>query len=399
MIGAPLLGELAVRAGLLDEARLGRLLEQQRVQATRGELRRLGDLIEEATRCGPGPIRGLLEQQGVLLAECSLCGTRYNGLRVQRPRTCPRCERPLRLAPPDAKLVNEDAITDEGPEAAALLAEYRRRSPRIGRFEVLGEVGRGAMGVVYKAWDPAAARPVALKLMLHREEVPYEEELRFRREAEAVASLEHEHVVRCFGIEEADGLPCMVMEFLRGASFEVLRLNGALSTEWIVRYGAQVARALAHAHGRGLIHRDVKPANIMISPEAKAYLVDFGIMKSTSESVSLTLEGEVLGSLAFMAPEYVSQGVEALDPKCDVYGLGVVLYEALSGGELPFGDPDDEQMVVRLVTEPPVPLLKVAPQVAPVLAAIVMRAIAKERSKRHPSAEALASDLEAFLSR
>lgn len=395
----PPLGQLAVQAGLLDPVGLERVLNVQRAKHRRGEFTRLGECLVEATRCPPRAVRELLARQGIALFACELCGTRYNAASFSGRAPCARCGRALRPAAEDASLRVEDAVVDPGPQGERALWELRRRNPRLGRYEVLGEVARGGMGIIYKAWDHQIQAPVALKFMLTAADAPYEDKIRFRREGEALIALRHDNIVRAYQVEEAEGLPYLVLQFVPGVPLDVTLERGRVSTDWIVRVLRQVALALEHVHRAGLIHRDVKPGNIVVTRESRPYLVDFGIAKNAAESMSLTLEGEVLGSLAFMAPEYVTQGVEALDPQCDVYGLGVVLYAALSRGQYPYGDPDadGEAMVLRMVNEPPTPLRVHAPALPPDLEEVAMRAIAKDRAARHPSAEALARDLERVL--
>ncbi len=394
----PPLGQLAVQARLIDPASLERVLKVQQEKRRRGEFTRLGELLVDAIKCPPQAVRQLLAQQGIGLVACELCETRYNAAAFAGRTPCARCGRALRPAAAEASLRVEDALVDPGPQAERALFELRRRNPRIGRFEVLGEVGRGGMGVIYKAWDHQAGALVALKFMLNAADAPYEERIRFRREGEALIALRHDNVVGAHAVEEEGGLLYVVMQFVAGVPLDVTLARGHVSQDWIVRVLRQVALALHHVHQAGIVHRDVKPGNIVVTRESRPYLVDFGIAKNEAESMSLTLEGEVLGSLAFMAPEYVTQGVEALDAQCDVYGLGVVLYAALSRGRYPYGDPDDgDAMVMRLVDAQPTPLRQHAPDVPPALEAIVMRAIAKERAQRHPTAEALAEDLERYL--
>lgn len=398
-MNVPTLGELALQARLVDGRRLDEALRFQRQNYLEGDFRRLGELLVDYARCPREAIRRLLQRQGITVVECELCETRYNALHFQGHGTCLRCNRRLHASQPDAPLTVEDTIVGAGgPQAQRLLHEYRQRNPRIGRYEILGEVGRGGMGVIYKAWEANLQRHVALKFLRPYDDVSQEDKHRFRREAQAIAQLRHEHIVQAHAIETTNGLTYMAMDFVAGISLDALTLRGAMATEHVLQVMAQVARALHYAHGRGLLHRDVKPANIVIDRAGKAFLVDFGIAKkTTNETMALTNEGEVLGSLAYMAPEYVAKGARALDHRCDVYGLGVALYESLTRGKLPYGDPDDEDMIVRLVREPPIPVAEQAPGIDPRLAKLIDRAVAKDPAARQPTAEAFAQEVEALL--
>ncbi|MCO5171627.1 MAG: serine/threonine protein kinase [Planctomycetes bacterium] len=396
---APTLGELARQTRLVDARRLDEVLRIQRQYYLEGDFRRLGEILVDHDLASRPAVRGLLARQGVVIAECELCQTRYNALLFRGPGTCLclRCGR--RLAPSDerAPLTVEDAISGGGPQADRMLQEHRQRNPRLGRYEVLGEVGRGGMGVIYKAWDADLHRHVALKFLRPSHDLASQEDKeRFRREARAVARLRHEHIVQAHAIEEQSGLVFMAMDFVPGVSLELLGRKGALTPEQVLTVGAKIARALHYAHELGIVHRDVKPGNIVIDRKGEPFLVDFGIAKNRSENVSLTTEGEILGSLAYMAPEYITKGNAALDRRCDVYGLGVALYEALSG-ELPYGEEEDERLVMKILKEEPRPLGRVKAGLPPGVDAVVMRALQKEREARYPSAAAMAEDLEGLI--
>lgn len=394
---APTLGELARQTRLIDGKRLEEILRVQRQNYLDGDFRRLGEILIDHDVASRPSVRALLARQGISIVECELCETRYNALMFRGAGTCLRCGRRLNPSDDHAPLTVEDAISGGGPQADRLLAEYRQRNPRLGRYEVLGEVGRGGMGVIYKAWDADLHRFVALKFLKPAHDMPSDEDReRFRREARAVARLRHEHIVQAHAIEEHSGLVFMAMDFVPGVSLELLSRRGALPADQLIGIGAKIARALHYAHEAGIVHRDVKPGNIVIDRASNPFLVDFGIAKNRSESTSLTTEGEILGSLAYMAPEYITKGSAALDRRCDVYGLGVSLYEALSG-KLPYGEEEDERLVMRILKEPPAPLGQVKANLTPGLEAVVMRAIAKDREARYATASMLADDLEAVM--
>ncbi len=396
------LGELARQTRVVDGRVLEDLLRLQRQAYLEGDFRRLGEIVVDHGHGQRPNIRGLLARQGVQIVECELCQTRYNALLFRGPGTalCMRCGRRLVASDERAPLTVEDAISGGGPQADKLLAEHRQRNPRLGRYEILGEVGRGSMGVIYKAWDADLHRHVALKFLRQSPSgTTTEDRERFRREARSVAKLRHEHIVHAHAIEEQSGLVYMAMDFVPGVALEILARRGALNLEQIVGVGAKVARALHYAHEQGIVHRDVKPGNIVIDRQGKPFLVDFGIAKNRSESVSLTTEGEILGSLAYMAPEYITKGSPALDRRCDVYGLGVAVYEAITG-KLPFGEDEDERLVMRILKEQPMSISAAnagKPPLPPGLEEVIMRAIARDREQRYATASALADDLEAVL--
>jgi serine/threonine protein kinase len=399
MKSAPTLGKLAVQQRFVDARTLEDCLRIQRQNYLNGDFRRLGEILVAHGHCNRSAIRALLARQGVAVVNCSLCETRYNAIMFNKRGRCLRCGRRLRISDDHGRLSVEDSISGGGADADRMLAEHRQRNPRLGPYEILGEVGRGNMGVIYKAWEERLNRYVALKFLRPEDEVTEEDRERFRREARAVARLKHENIVKVHAIEERSGSIFLAMDFVEGISMEQLAQRGVLNRERAVKAGVHVARALHYAHGEGIVHRDVKPQNIMIDGRGKPYLVDFGIAKDRQETHSLTTEEEVLGSLAYMAPEYVIKGKEALDHRCDVYGLGVVLYEVLSGGYLPYGDPADPKMIKRLFKEEPVPIDDVAPDLPPDLSEVVMTAIARDVDQRYADAAILADELASVLDR
>lgn len=395
----PTLGKLAVQQRFVDSKTLEDCLRIQRQNYLNGDFRRLGEILVSHGHCTRQGIRALLARQGIAVVCCSLCETRYNAIMFNKTGRCLRCRRRLKIGDDHGPLTVEDSISMGGAEADRLLAEHRQRNPRLGPYEILGEVGRGNMGVIYKAWEERLSRYVALKFLRPEDETTEEDRERFRREARAVARLKHENIVKVHAIEERSGSIFLAMDFVEGVSMEQLASRGALNRERAVKAGVAVAKALHYAHSEGIVHRDVKPQNIMIDNRGKPYLVDFGIAKDRREEHSLTTEEEVLGSLAYMAPEYVIKGKEALDHRCDVYGLGVVLYEVLSGGYLPYGDPADPKMIKRLFKEQPVPIEEVAPEVPEDLANVVMRAIERDVESRFPDAITVAKKLAEVLDR
>lgn len=262
---------------------------------------------------------------------------------------------------------------------------------KLGRYEILSELGRGAMGVVYKAIDPFIDRTVAIKtiqLDLSRDELANFEE-RFYREAKSAGRLNHPNIVTIYDVGKTGNIAYMAMEFLEGQLLkEILDVHTAMSVDRIADIAAQVADGLAYAHENGIVHRDIKPANIMLVRGSAVKITDFGIAQMPSGS--RTLAGTVMGSPKYMAPEQVVGA--AVDGRSDLFSLGVVLYEMLTG-EPPFAGDNIITTMYRIVNEAPVPPKTLTPRIPDAFNYIVAKALAKHPNERYQSAWELAHDL------
>jgi serine/threonine-protein kinase len=263
----------------------------------------------------------------------------------------------------------------------------------LGRYRLLGELGRGAMGVVYRAEDPMLSRTVAIKTinMVADVEERAEYEKRFYQEAKAAGGLSHPNVVTIYDIGHAGDVVYMAMEYVEGTELRDLLSRGRLDAAAAVDIAAQVAEGLAYAHARGVVHRDVKPANIMVARDGPAKIMDFGIARIRASDVK-TQTGMLLGSPKYMAPEQLLGS--PVDPRCDIFSLGVVLYEALTGAP-PFSGADISQIMYQIVHATPPPPSAVNSRVPPMLDLIVAKALAKDPAARYQDARALAADLRA----
>jgi Leucine-rich repeat (LRR) protein len=279
----------------------------------------------------------------------------------------------------------------QGPDEIGRLAHYR----------VLKVLGEGGMGVVFLAEDVRLSRTVALKTMKPELAAEPRHRQRFLREARAAAKVEHDHIVPIYDVGEERGVPWLAMPFLKGQSLDgLLKRVEVLEPAQAARLAAQVAKGLAAAHAAGLIHRDVKPANIWVEPEGggRAKLLDFGLAREQRPQRErgeepLTRSGAVVGTPAFMAPEQ-ARG-EPLDGRADLFSLGCVLYRAVTG-RLPFQGQGMMATLMALATETPPAPHEVIPAVPRPLSALIMTLLAKDRSARPASASAVAAALEAL---
>ena len=263
-----------------------------------------------------------------------------------------------------------------------------------GRYRLLELLGQGGMATIYRARDAQLERDVAVKLL--RPEFGQDPEFlaRFRDEARAAASLSHPNIVPVFDFGEDESGPYIVMELVEGQDLaSILRDNGPLAPRQAAHVAADVARALQVAHYRGIVHRDVKPSNILIGRDGRVHVADFGIARAMTDS-SVTLPGTTMGSVHYFSPEQ-ARG-EPATAASDIYSLGIVLFESLTG-QRPFsGDGAAAIAMARLTTTPPRPSA-LRPSVPPELDGIVTRAMALDPAQRYASAAAMASALEGFL--
>ena len=263
----------------------------------------------------------------------------------------------------------------------------------VGRYEITGELGRGAMGVVYKALDPTIGRTVALKTMrLDVHGLDAQEMVRrFQNEARAAGVLNHPNIVTIYDAGEQDGIFYIAMEFIEGTTLhELLAEKRVLATDEVLQLTRQICRGLDYAHSNGIVHRDIKPANIMITGNGTVKIMDFGIAKSGGQ---VTNTGQVLGTPNYMAPEQVKG--RQLDGRSDLFSLGVILYEMLTG-EKPFVGQNVTTIIYKIVNENPITPRDLDVTVHPGLSAIVTKALAKAPDDRYQTGADLVRDLENY---
>src|SRR5580704_6495782 len=262
------------------------------------------------------------------------------------------------------------------------------------RYRLEARIGSGGMSTVYRATDETLQRPVAIKLMNREISTDSDQLERFRREARAVAQLSHPHIVGVIDYGEDDGRPYIVFEYVEGETLkERIRRTGRLPTTEAVAYAIEIARALGVAHARHIVHRDVKPQNVLIDDEGSAKVTDFGIARTLDEE-GLTADGRVLGTTDYVSPEQALG--QPVTGQSDLYSLGVVLYEMLTG-EVPFRGDSPVAVAMRHVREEVPDVQHLRPGVSAATASVVDRAVSKDLSRRYPDAGAMVADLEEVL--
>jgi serine/threonine-protein kinase len=266
----------------------------------------------------------------------------------------------------------------------------------VAGYEILGILGRGAMGVVYKARQRGLNRLVALKMILAGSHAAASEQHRFRIEAQAVARLQHPNIVQIYEIGEEEGRPFFSLEFVDGASLDKKVRGEPLPPQEAARLGQQLAEAMDYAHKNGIIHRDLKPANILMTSAGIPKIGDFGLAKRIEDDAGQTRTGTVLGTPSYMAPEQAEGKLDQVGPLSDVYSLGAILYDLLTG-RAPFKGTTLLETLEQVRTREPVPPVQLQPGVPRDLETICLKCLQKDPARRYPSAVALAQDLGRFL--
>ena len=264
---------------------------------------------------------------------------------------------------------------------------------KFGRYEIISELGRGGMATVYYAYDPHFDREVAVKV-LPREFLRFPRaRVRFEREAKAIAALEHPAIVAVYDLGEQDGQPYLVMRYMAGNSLAYHIDDHPLSLKEVAPLIVRIASALDEAHSRGIIHRDVKPANIVIDTRGEAYLTDFGLVKLADAATALTTESGMIGTPAYMSPEQVEGDLEP-DSRSDIYSLGISIFEMLTG-EVPYKAKTPTKLMMKHVLDPVPSILADMPDLPAECEQIITRSLAKNRDDRYATAGELAAALTA----
>ena len=314
------------------------------------------------------------------------------------------------LAAEVGELWGTEMVVDAGAQdsshndsTVAETPSLREAKPRavLGDFELLEEIGRGGMGVVYRARQRSLDREVALKLILHGSQASPADQARFQAEVSAVAQLDHPHIVPIYEVGADDGWQYFGMKLIEGETLAHRIAQGPLPEREAAQLVMQIAQAIQYAHERGVVHRDLKPANILLDSDGAPHVSDFGLAKRTTAGATfsqsgLTQTGAILGTPSYMAPEQASGGRGDVGPLCDVYSLGAILY-ALLTGRPPFQGATPVDTLLMLLEQDPLPPRLLNRRVSRDLEMIVLRSLQKPPELRYDSAAELAADLDAFL--
>ena len=250
---------------------------------------------------------------------------------------------------------------------------------KFGPYEIKGELGRGGMATVYRAYDPRFDREVAVKVLPREFLHDPQFRVRFEREIKTVAKLEHPAIVPVYDVGEEDGQPYFVMRYMSGGSLSEWIKKGAFSIQDTARIIERLASALAYAHQKGIIHRDLKPGNVLFDQNGDPYITDFGIAKFT-EAASNVTGSAIIGTPAYMSPEQAQS--EQVDGRSDIYGMGVIIYEMLTGKQ-PYNADTPMGVVIKHITDPVPEISDTNPKLSPGVSVIIKTAMAKDKNERY----------------
>ncbi len=344
------------------------------------------------------PVEAVLRHRGYISEEayrelarstrrCSACGTPYSG------ELCPRCLAGFAQSPSGSRAVPETTPRPAAdPEIEKAAVDPKNR---FGKFVLLGQLGAGGMGVVYKAWQTDLRRTVAIKFIRGLEN---ERDLeRFTREAQLAATLSHPGIAPIYESGEQDGKHYFAMQFVEGVTLDRLAARTPRPPfRRMVEILARAAEAVDYAHEQGIIHRDLKPQNVMVDAKDRAYVMDFGLAKSVRTGSSLTGSGLAVGTPAYMSPEQAASDPGRIDGRSDVYALGAILYQ-IGSGVPPFEGDNAVQVLMDVVNRDPAPPRRINPKFPTDLETIALKALDKDPARRYESAAAFAADLRRWL--
>jgi len=326
---------------------------------------------------------------------CPKCGAELEP--SAEPAPCPACLLEAGLTGfAEADTLGIDEVHERGNASTAGQSTEPGPTRRFGEYELLAEIARGGQGVVYRARHRSLNRVVALKMLILGPWATEAHLKRFKTEAEAAANLDHPQIVPIYEIGQVEGQHYFTMKLVEGPSLKQLVSSGPLAPRRAAELLAGAARAIHHAHERGILHRDLKPGNILLDEQGQPQVTDFGLAKLVEDESTVTNTMDVLGTPSYLSPEQATGQAKSLTKACDIYGLGAVFYELLTGNP-PFAGGTTMETIRQVVEKEPRRPSLWNPKLDRELETICLKCLQKEPHKRYESAKALAEDLERWL--
>jgi serine/threonine protein kinase/formylglycine-generating enzyme required for sulfatase activity len=405
-------GDIAASKRFCTREQIDQAIAEQKKRMQSGRNQRLGELCVELGILTPEQVALILNEQNRSIVVCEGCGSAYNveGFPAGKRWRCKVCNAMLEVsgAPAFASLPIDQLLSEQIEEAAkeepgpapvkAKKPPARTEKTKFGNYYIIEKIARGGMGIIYKARQRGLDRIVALKVLIAGESASEETIKRFYLEAKSVAKLRHPNIVPIHEVGIHEGKHFFAMDFIHGENLRHIILNQKINVHWALELTAKVANALHYAHEHNLVHRDIKPENILLDETGEPQITDFGLAKDVDTDVNLTRAGLVMGTPAYMSPEQARGGRAGVDRRTDNYSLGVVLYEMLTGKQVfEFEGPIGLNMLIKTISQDPVPPRKINPRIPREVETIVMKSLEKEPERRYQTAEEFSGDIERYL--
>jgi tetratricopeptide (TPR) repeat protein/predicted Ser/Thr protein kinase len=422
------LGRLVVARGLLTDAQVQEIGRRQKLEDTSsGKHTPLARVLMRSGAVPPAVVDRMCEEIKRKVFACGRCGDCFYldpGAQPQR-LACRRCQGPVDVPSEDGRTLAPDVTTTQGsnestkadadhapvdPTAPPVFGSSPAPAPSAGggassaaagnpemiaEWVVEREIGRGGMGVIYLAKHRTTGARAALKVMLNASSASEKKQRRFNREMDACRKLDHPNIVKLLDEGEHEGYPYFAMEFVEGKPLDKL-LKEELDLEQCMEILEKLCRGVHAAHEAGIIHRDIKPANILVTEELEPKLTDFGLAKSDDHKSVLTKTGAVVGTPYYLSPEQARGDSKDVDRRADIYALGVIMYELLTG-RLPFVGQTTVELYNRILNDEPPPPTKVKPQLTREIELVCLKSLEKDPRDRYKNAEQMADDVRALL--